>query len=40
MEAIYIKVNKPTLNKDGPLQTSRSLRVYSQVKCTKGHDMK
>ena len=24
----------------GPVQTSRSLRVYSQVKCTKGHDLR
>ena len=24
----------------GPVQTSRSLRVYSQVKCSKGHDLR
>ena len=36
-EAIYIKVNKPTLNKDGGRY---KLRVYSQVKCTKGHDLR
>ena len=24
----------------GPVQTSKSLQVYSQVKCTKGHDLR